>query len=90
MYKIDFTEKAKEDLVKLKKNEPQSFRKASKLLAEIEEHPETGTGQPEQMKYHLSGCWSRRITGKHRIIYRILEEVVIVVILSSYGHYEDK
>ena len=90
MYKIDFTEKAKEDLAKLKKNEPHSFRKASKLLAEIVEHPETGTGQPEQMKHNLSGCWSRRITSKHRIIYRILEEVVIVVILSSYGHYEDK
>jgi toxin YoeB len=90
MYKIDFTEKAKEDLAKLKKNEPNTFRKASKLLVEISEHPETGTGQPEQMKYNLSGCWSRRITGKHRIIYRILDEVVIVVILSSYGHYEDK
>ncbi len=90
MYKMDFTEKAKEDLAKLKKNEPDSFRKASKLLAEIGEHPETGTGQPEQMKHNLSGCWSRRITAKHRIIYRIQEEVVIVVILSSYGHYEDK
>jgi len=90
MYRIDFTEKAKEDLAKLKKNEPNSFRKVSKLLIEIGEHPETGTGQPEQMKHNLSGCWSRRITGKHRIIYRIFENVVIVVILSSYGHYEEK
>jgi mRNA-degrading endonuclease RelE of RelBE toxin-antitoxin system len=31
MYRIDFTEKAKEDLAKLKKNEPTTFRKASKL-----------------------------------------------------------
>ena len=90
MYQIDFTEKAKDDLAKLKKNEPGSFRKVSKLLAEIGEHPETGTGQPEPLKHTLSGCWSRRITGKHRIIYRIMEEVVIVVILSSYGHYVDK
>ena len=90
MYKIDFTEKAKEDLAKLKRDEPNSFKKASKLLAEIVEHPETGTGQPEPMRHNLSGCWSRRITGKHRIIYRIQEEVVIVIILSSYGHYEDK
>ena len=90
MYTIDFTEKAIKDLAKLKKDEPDSFRKASKLLAEIAEHPETGTGQPEQLKNNLSGCWSRRITLKHRIIYSIPEEVVIVVILSSYGHYEDK
>ena len=68
MYTIDFTEKAIKDLAKLKKDEPDSFRKASKLLAEIAEHPETGTGQPEQLKNNLSGCWSRRITLKHRII----------------------
>ena len=84
MYRIDFTEKAKEDLAKLKKNEPNSFRKVSKLLIESGEHPETGIGQPELLKHNLSGCWSRRITGKHRIIYRILEDVVIVVILSSF------
>jgi len=90
MYTLDFTEKAKEDLTKLKRNEPDSFKKVSKLLAEIVEHPETGTGQPEPMRHNLSGCWSRRITGKHRIIYRILKEVVIVIILSAYGHYEDK
>ena len=90
MYKIDFSEKAIEDLAKLKKNEPGSFKKATKLLAEIGEHPKTGTGQPEPMKHTFSDCWSRRITAKHRLIYKIQEEVVIVVILSSYGHYDDK
>ena len=68
MYTLDFTEKAKEDLTKLKRNEPDSFKKVSKLLAEIVEHPETGTGQPEPMRHKLSGCWSCRITEKHRII----------------------
>ena len=56
MYTIDFTEKAIEDLAKLKRDEPNSFKKASKLLAEIVEHPETGTGQPEPMRHNLSGC----------------------------------
>ena len=56
IYKIDFTDKAKEDLAKLKKNEPGSFKKALKLLAEIGEHPETETGQPEPLKHNLSGC----------------------------------
>ena len=56
MYKIDFSEKAIEDLAKLKKNEPGSFKKATKLLAEIGEHPKIGTGQPEPMKHTFSDC----------------------------------
>ena len=68
MYRIDFTEKAKEDLAKLKKNEPTTFRKASKLLVEISEHPETGTGQPEQMKYPLNNvCFSFLVVQKLRL-----------------------
>ncbi|NCC62557.1 MAG: type II toxin-antitoxin system mRNA interferase toxin, RelE/StbE family, partial [Verrucomicrobiae bacterium] len=31
-----------------------------------------------------------RITDKHRLVYLIEEEMVNVLILSSYGHYNDK
>jgi len=41
IYKLDLTEQAKNDLARLKHNEPAAFRKASVLLAELQEHPKT-------------------------------------------------
>jgi len=31
----------------------------------------TGVGKPEPLKYLLAGCWSRRITQEHRLVYRV-------------------
>ena len=61
-----------------------------KEISELKEHPTTGTGHPEQLKGDKVGKWSWHITGKHRLIYEIREEVVIVNVLSAYGHYGDK
>jgi len=46
MYSITYSPEAKEGLAKLKRSEPSAFNKAVKLLNEIVEHPETGTGHP--------------------------------------------
>ena len=88
MYKIFFSEKAKVGLKKLKKESPHLIKKLEKLLIEIEQHPTTGTGQIEQLKYLGTNTYSRRINKKHRIIYRVLDEVVEVIIISVFGHYE--
>jgi len=90
MYLIDFSDQAKKDLAKLKKNEPASFKKASKLLIEIAEHPQTGTGKPKPLGYNRTGQWSRKITDKHRLVYSIDDEVITVLVLSAAGHYDDK
>lgn len=47
MYKLVFAPQAIEDLSILKKSEPAAFKKAGKLLVELQEHPKTGTGKPE-------------------------------------------
>lgn len=90
MYKLIYAEDAKEGLAKLKKNEPSSFNKAVRLLQEIAIHPTTGTGHPEPLKGEPINRWSRRISKKHRLVYRVFEIEVYVYILSSYGHYDDK
>ncbi len=64
-----------------------SFKKVKKLILELRDHPTTGTGQPEKLKYNLAGYWSRRIDKKNRLIYRIEEDKVIVVVVSALGHY---
>ena len=90
MYKLDYTDKAKEDMQRLKREEPKAFLKLGKLLEELMDHPQMGTSKPEQQKGDRAGQWSRRITKKHRLIYTINDTEVLVLVLSSYGHYDDK
>lgn len=90
MYILKFAPQALEDLSRLKKSEPAAFKKAGKLLAELQEHPQTGTGKPEPLSGDRSGQWSRRITKKHRLIYEIEENIITVDVLSACGHYGDK
>jgi len=75
IYSLDFTEQARKDIAALKKSEPQIYKKLLKLLEELQEHPETRTGNPEKLKYQYSGKWSRRLSKKHRLIYEIHDEV---------------
>lgn len=90
MFRLKFEDEAKEDLAKLKKSEPKAFDKATKLLEELQDHPKTGTGKPKPLSRNRSGQWSRKITDKHRLIYKIEEEEVVVLVLSAWGHYDDK
>ncbi len=89
MYLLRFSDEAKNGLAKLKKNEPSAFKKTQKLLEELMVHPTTGTGKPKPLGANRAGQWSRRITDRHRLVYEIVENIVEVYILSSYGHYDD-
>ncbi len=90
-YEVFLSQTAEKQLVFFKKNgDKAQLRKIEKLLEELELHPTTGTGKPELLKGALSGCYSRRIDGKNRMIYSIDNEKVIVDVLSVKGHYADK
>ena len=89
-FEVDFKEQATRDLVALAKSEPKAFAKAQALIDELRAHPRSGTGHPEQLSGDRAGQWSRRITKKHRLIYEIHDMEVVVLVLSAYGHYDDK
>lgn len=89
-YSIEFKRDAARDLIALAKDEPKAFLKAQALIEELRVHPRTGTGHPEPLTGERSGQWSRRITKKHRLVYEIHDTEVVVLVLTAYGHYEDK
>lgn len=89
-YSAGIKPQAQEDLKVLSKSEPKTYLKALTLIAELYDHHLTGTGKPKQLKGGGGTLWSRRITQKHRLIYEIIETVVHVDVLSTYGHYDDK
>jgi toxin YoeB len=41
------------------------------LIKDIKRDPFKGLGKPEPLKHALQGWWSRRITGEHRLVYRV-------------------
>ncbi|MCH5175379.1 MAG: Txe/YoeB family addiction module toxin [Prevotellaceae bacterium] len=90
MYDIIFSPDATQDLIRLQRSEPSAYKKVNKFIEELKLHPKTGTGHPEPLKGEPGNRWSRKITKKHRLVYRIFETEVYVDVLSAYGHYDDK
>jgi toxin YoeB len=87
VYYLDFTDKANEDIIFLKKSGNKLLlNKLLSLLDEISEHPYTCTGKPEQLKHSLRGTWSRRINLEHRLVYEVIDSTIFI--LSVRGHYK--
>ncbi len=89
MYALEYTPKARAGMDKLHKSEPKAFAKVGQLLYELMQHPRTA-GHPHQLSGDRAGQWSRSITKKHRLVYEIHDTEVVVLVLTAYGHYEDK
>jgi toxin YoeB len=91
IYELEYTPEAEKDVKALQKSgEKAAMLKLRKLLIELTEHPETGTGHPKPLGGNRVGQWSRRITDKNRLVYSIDKEKIIVLIISVLGHYENK
>ncbi|MCQ2161825.1 MAG: Txe/YoeB family addiction module toxin, partial [Bacteroidales bacterium] len=86
-YTVVFSSDAKKDLKELQKKAPMAVVKLAQLLAEVVEHPRSGTGQCERLKGFDGNVYSRRITQEHRLVYRVYDDVVEVLVLSVFGHY---
>jgi toxin YoeB len=73
--------KFQEDLNYWRKNCDRLARKVDRIVKEIMLDPFHGIGKPEPLKGggDLSGCWSRRLTKKHRIVYRVLDDRIIFI-----------
>ncbi len=83
---VEYTLQAREDLSHWKKvNDQKVLKKIRALVESILENPYSGIGKPELLKHSLSGCWSRRISQEHRVVYSVEDEVIYI--LSLRGHY---
>jgi toxin YoeB len=89
-YRIIISERARKELkLHHKAGNQVTIRRIEKIFEELAEHPYTGIGNPEPLKYALSGYWSRRINKKDRLIYLVDDLVVSVHVVSAIGHYDD-
>ena len=89
-YTIEYSKEADKTLRKWKKSNPRLFKKATKILLDIMQHPRSGLGHPEALVGGNDVTYSRRITADDRIIYDINDERVTVLIIQTEQHYNDK
>jgi toxin YoeB len=79
------------DIAQLKAENSKLPAKVWELIFDILKSPQnplSGIGKPEALKGDLSGYYSRRITDKHRLIYKFVNGILYLV--SCFGHYSDK
>jgi len=69
--KLLWTAAAWEDYLFWQTNDPGALEKVNGLLKDIRRSPFRGLGKPEPLRGVLAGWWSRRITGEHRLVYRV-------------------
>ena len=76
---ICFADKGWEDYL-LAKNDKKILKRINLILEDIKRNPfdNQGIGKPEKLKSNLSAYYSRRITQEHRLIYKIIDENIIV------------
>jgi toxin YoeB len=70
---VDFLPKFREDLAWWVKNDRKAALRALELIEAIIANPSAGIGKPEPLRFELTGCWSRRITQEHRLVYRVTD-----------------
>lgn len=79
MRKPTFTPEAWEELVEWSKHDVKILKEILELIEDAAQTPFTGLGKPEPLKHSLKGCWSRRITQEHRLVYQVTDEGIVVI-----------
>ena len=69
-----FQQEFREDLRYWVTNDRKVGMRVLELVEAVLRDPFSGIGKPEPLKYILAGCWSRRITQEHRLVYRVTEK----------------
>ncbi len=76
--KLTFSSEAWDDYLYWQKTDKQILKRINSIIKDIVRSPHDGIGKPEPLKHALSGYWSRRINDEHRIVYKVLEDQVLI------------
>lgn len=87
VFKIVYSKHAEDDLRFWAKSNRKTFQKIISIIENIIASPYQGIGKPEPLRYEWSGCYSRRIDSRNRIVYKVDEEEKTIYIYMMRHHY---
>jgi toxin YoeB len=64
----------RDDLRHWARTERKTALRVLELVEAVLHDPFDGVGKPEPLRFYLTGCWSRRITEEHRLVYLVVDE----------------
>jgi toxin YoeB len=83
--RLVFTSNGRQDYTHWLDADRDVLKRINRLLDNALRDPASGIGKPEPLRHMLAGCWSRRISEEHRLVY--LVEGEDLVILQARYHY---
>ena len=83
---INWNSEAWKEYVDWQSKDKKIIKKINEIIKDIQRNGNEGIGKAEPLKHELSGYWSRRITDKHRFIYKLTENEVIIIACTN--HYK--
>jgi toxin YoeB len=61
------------------------LKRINRLIDDVLRDPFEGIGKPEQLRHVFAGCWSRRISEEHRLVY-LVDGDDIVILQAHYDY----
>jgi toxin YoeB len=75
---IKFATRGWEDYLYWQTADRSVLKRINQLIRDIQRDPFSGIGKPEPLKHHLSGFWSRRIDDRHRLVYAMEGDTLLI------------
>jgi len=89
--KLVWSAHAWEDYLYWQSADPVVLARVNDLIKDSMRTPFSGMGKVERLRGNLKGWWSRRITGTHRLVYRVrgTGDDQVLEIAQCRWHYDD-
>lgn len=75
---IAWSDGAWEDYLYWQETDKSMLKRINRLIKDTMRHPFQGLGDPEALKHHWSGFWSRRINKEHRLVYQVQGDMLYI------------
>ena len=77
---VGFADKGWEDYQYWVKTDKKTLKRINTLFEDIKRNPNdtNGLGKPERLKGNYGGYLSRRISSEHRLVYKLIDELIVV------------
>ncbi len=77
---VCFSDRAWDEYLFWQENDKSILKRINALIKDIKRNSsdKNGLGKPEMLKSNLAGYYSRRINHEHRLVYKILDEFIVI------------
>jgi toxin YoeB len=82
--KLQFDDYAWEDYQYWVKTDKAKLKKLNELIENTRRTPFEGLGKPEKLKADLAGFWSRRIDHEHRLVYTVIDDILVIAMCRNH------